>query len=318
MFNSRFLVFLTAITLLLNSNCAKAGDIPMIDAHSQAERDTELSDIIPLMNKAGVSRTLLSARRGLKYRDLNKFIKEHPKRLTFSVRTKGRKFARGGDMDRFKKRINKQLKLSQVGAISEILIYHAEKGDRAPEIYSAFESPQVKIVIDAAIKKNWPLIIHIEFGAIGSGGDGIPGRKKLMANLKVFLEKYKDHPMALTHMGQLESKDARSLIEAHKNIHFITSHANPIIIEKSRQPWIDMFHHSRKRLADDWRALVIKYPERFILGFDNVWADHWGDFYLDQAKLWRAALEELPKKVAHMVAHQNAKRLWRLPKLPMK
>ena len=65
-------------------------------------------------------------------------------------------------------------------------------------------------------------------------------------------------------------------------------------------------------LSADWKQLIVKYPDRFILGFDNVYVEHWGQFYLDQVALWREALKELPVEVAHAIAHGNAERLWRL------
>ena len=68
-----------------------------------------------------------------------------------------------------------------------------------------------------------------------------------------------------------------------------------------------------KRLLADWKKLMIEHPDRFILGFDNVWPEHWSQYYLDQIKLWREAIKELPLEVAHAFAHGNAERLWRLP-----
>jgi len=309
---SRMAIFLVLAAALIGSGVAWAGGIPMIDAHSQAERDTELSDIVPWMNKAGVSRTLLASRHGLSWREIIALAERHPGCITPSVRTKGSDYSE--NTPKYYKRLRRQLESGAFGAIAELLIYHAEKGDKAPEVYVAFESPQVKTAVDEAIERGWPVIVHIEFAEIGSGGGGVPGRAELMANLKAFLSRHQDHPVALIHMGQLEAKDARRLIEAHGNVHFLTSHANPIVIESSRQPWIDMFHHDRQRLAADWRALVIEHPSRFILAFDNVWPEHWGDFYLDQAKLWQKALSELPSNVAHAIAHENAERLWKLPK----
>ena len=68
-----------------------------------------------------------------------------------------------------------------------------------------------------------------------------------------------------------------------------------------------------RRLKGAWRKLMIDHPDRFILAFDNVFAEHWGDYYLEQIELWRKALETLPEDVAHAIAHKNAERLWHLP-----
>ena len=67
-------------------------------------------------------------------------------------------------------------------------------------------------------------------------------------------------------------------------------------------------------LAPDWHELVVEHPDRFILTFDNVWPDQWGDFYLKEAEYWHKALEALPSDVARVVAHGNAERLWNISK----
>jgi hypothetical protein len=76
-----------------------------------------------------------------------------------------------------------------------------------------------------------------------------------------------------------------------------------------------MFRSFGNGLSAEWRELIVDHPDRFILGFDNVHPEDWGDFYLRQVALWRRALSELPPAVAHALAHRNAERLWRLQPL---
>jgi predicted TIM-barrel fold metal-dependent hydrolase len=112
-------------------------------------------------------------------------------------------------------------------------------------------------------------------------------------------------------MGQLGSNDVLQLIQAHPNIYFLTSRSDPRIISNARQGWVNMFHGDS--LANDWKQLLIRYPDRFALAFDNVWPEYWSDLYVQRAQLWRHALGELPPTVAEAVAHENAERLWRMP-----
>lgn len=60
---------------------------------------------------------------------------------------------------------------------------------------------------------------------------------------------------------------------------------------------------------------MIEHPGRFVLGLDNVFAEHWGRLYVAQVALWREALAELPDDAAHAIAHGNAERLWKLEPL---
>ena len=160
----------------------------------------------------------------------------------------------------------------------------------------------------AALARKWPFIPHIEFASAYAEGD----YDRVMKKLKAMLDRHPDHPFALTHMGQLSADEARGLIAGHGNIHFIMSHANPLTVYSSSQPWVDMFDNGEE-LSPRWRRLVVAHPDRFILGFDNVFADHWSYRFTNQVVLWRKALAKLPHEVAHAVAHQNAERLWRLP-----
>ena len=135
-----------------------------------------------------------------------------------------------------------------------------------------------------------------------------------MVELEQLLEEHPDHPFVLIHMGQLQTDKVRRLIESYNNIYFMTSQATPVTAEE-KQPWVNMFHVSGDRLTQEWEQLVIDHPDRFILGFDNVYREQWTepDRYLDEIAFWRKALKWLPADVAEAVAHGNAERLWSLP-----
>jgi predicted TIM-barrel fold metal-dependent hydrolase len=190
--------------------------------------------------------------------------------------------------------------------MAEVILYHAQKGSKAPEWIVPISSPQVRAALKAALERKWPFIPHIEFAA------AFPReRKRFMADLEAMLRAHPDHPFLLIHMAQLDTEEAGRLIEAHPNVYFMTSHSNTLMVSKSAQPWTNLFDGAE--LAPDWRKLILKHPDRFILAFDNVFAEHWGDYYLEQIALWRKTLKTLPAAVAHAIAHRNAERLWRLP-----
>lgn len=279
----------------------------MIDAHSQASKYLDLDDIIPLMKKAGVSRTLLSARRGLSWRKISSLAVANPERITASIRTKGGIYR--DNSPRYYRRLNKQLQDPTFGAMAEIMIYHAEKrkGD-APEIDMDFAEPQAAAAISAARSKGWPIVLHIEFQSVP--GDTLQ-RSSFMNQFEEFLQGQDRYPVALMHLGQLRAKEAGRLLENHHNLHLITSRANWYGIKQKSQPWTEMV--GANGLIPAWRKLVLQYPDRFILAFDNVWQEDWGWFYIKQAHIWQKVLQSLPSAVAHAVAHRNAERLWGLP-----
>jgi len=276
----------------------------LIDAHSQADSEAVLGRILPLMDQAGVRHTILAARSRLTSGDIASFASLHPLRITASVRTKGRAYQE--NRNGYFKVLRQDVGSGKFGAIAELLMYHAQKGNKAPEVIVYPDDKRVQATLALARQKGWPLVAHIEFASLSGGR-----RTEFMRQLEAMLVNNPDHPFALIHMGQLGAGEVRRLIEAHPNVYFLTAHTNPAAIEKSNQPWIPMFKGDV--LAPEWKALVTQHPDRFILAFDNVWADHWGDFYLREAGYWHTALADLPGEVAHAIAHGNAERLWKIP-----
>ncbi len=302
-------VWLTALFLLTPASGLLAGELPIIDAHSQADTQIGFDEILALMDEARVSRTILALRGRTKARDLISFAARHADRITPAVRSKGGPYNKN-ELGRFKKFLKKRLKLPGFGAMAEVLMYHAAKYNRAgtflaPEVVAHADDPRVRFVLAKAIKRNWPFIAHIEFASIGAD------RGLFMTRFEEMLRQNPGHPFVLIHMGQLGADEVARLIGAHPNIHFITAHTTPITVSRSEEPWVNQF--DGESLAAEWKELYLRHPDRFILGFDNVWARHWKDWYVDQVALWRKALGELPDTVAHAVAHGNAERLWNLP-----
>ncbi len=57
-----------------------------------------------------------------------------------------------------------------------------------------------------------------------------------------------------------------------------------------------------------WRALFLKYPDRFVVGTDTWVNSQWDRLpeILDSFRVW---LRQLPPEVAAKIAHGNAERL---------
>jgi len=279
-----------------------AGELHIIDAHSQVDHKVHLENIITLMNEAGVVHTIVSARGKISPKQLVDFAKKHQGRITPAVRTKGRLYS--DNSHKYYKFLEKQLGMADFGAMAEVIMWHAQKGYKAPQVVVQPDDVRVKTALHAALEKRWPFIAHIEFEAAG------PERAMFEAKFARMLKEYPTHPFVLIHMGQLRCAEAHQFLKEHPNLYFITSHCNPITVESSQQPWVNLF--AGGELSAEWRNLIIAFPGRFILGFDNVFPNHWGKYYLRQVALWKKALSELPHEVAHAVAHGNAEGLWKL------
>lgn len=284
---------------------APEAEIPIIDAHSQVCPEN-LDKVIPLMDEAGVACTILSE--GVTSplgtvtpEELLSLASKNPGRVIPAVRTKVRSNEDSCEL------LEKQMNMDGFGAMAEVLMYHGTEipGKPIPLIVAHPGDESVQAALKYALDKEWPFIAHIEFVTAGSQSS------VFMAELKTLLVQYPEHPFVLIHMGQLNPAAVQQLIEAHGNIYFITSSTTPIYAENA--PWTNMFNG--RNLSAEWKQLVIQHPDRFILGFDMVFADMWGQFYLDTVALWREAIKELPVEVAQVFAHGNAERLWHLTPL---
>jgi len=289
-----------------------ANVLPIIDAHSQFDEGVSAAQLIDYAARAGVTQVLLSARGRVTTAQVLNLGSTHSSCIVPSVRTKGRAF----DENRpgYYTLLDEQFKEPAFRAMSEIILVHAPKGKRAPEVNVAADTPQVKEAIQRAIAKGWPVVLHYEFRWLTTAY-GTGARAKRMAELKTLVSQHPQQRFALIHMAQLDASDAAELLAAHPNLVFLTSHANTLVSIESRQPWTNMF--SGEELAPEWKVLILRHPDRFVLALDNVWPEHWSEKYVQQVELWRKALGKLPDGVAHAVAHGNAERLWKLaPAMP--
>jgi len=294
--------------LLMGATHGALQALPFIDAHSQFDDDVSRERVVKYLARAGVSQVVLSTRGKVTSGEMLAFGAAYPDCIVPAVRTKGRAYDE--NLPGYHKQLNEQLSQPAYKGMNEIILAHAPKGDRAREVYLDAATPQVQAAMQQAIAKGWPVVLHYEFRWL-TQRYGSAARVKRMEELNTLLRRYPQHPFALIHMAQLDPLDADRLLSAHANVVFLTSHANPVKVSESTQPWTDMFVGDE--LSPEWKALMLRYPDRFVFAIDNVWPEDWSEKYVHQVAFWRRALSGLPDEVAHAVAHKNAERLWRLP-----
>ena len=67
-----------------------------------------------------------------------------------------------------------------------------------------------------------------------------------------------------------------------------------------------------ERLCPEWRALLLKYPSRFLIGSDT-WVNQRWQYYDSLMQGYRSWLGDLPPEVAKAVGWSNGARLFDLP-----
>jgi len=279
------------------------GELYFVDAHSQVDDRVDVERVIPLMDRAGVRRVILSTTARRSQDEVLALAARHPGRVIPAVRTKG--YMTNMPLRRYEQILDSQLADPRYGAMAEVLSFHEQvPGSSVQRIMVPPDDPRVERAFAAARQKGWPFVIQIQFANTG------PLRESYMAKLKALTAQHPDHPVVLIHMGQLDATTVQQLIVAHPNLYFIASTATPIAAHRGGFAWTNMFEGGR--LSPEWKRLLVDHRKRFIFGLDSSVAETWDDSYVEQAVLWRAALMELPEEVAHVFAHGNAERLWRL------
>jgi len=277
---------------------------PIIDIHSQVDEKTNLDEIVPLLDRAGVAQVVLSTRFGQPTGDILALAKQYPDRIVPAAKTKTKAFMKGRDA--FPGDFYNELKRFNFRAMAEIIIWHAaKKGVGAGKATMAPDDPRIGPLLKTARGIGCPFIAHVEFG------DMEFYKAYYMKKFEAFLSANQDIPIGMIHMGQLKVKDAKRLLPMYPNLFFITSHCNPVTTKSSKLPWTRMF--KGEQLTPAWEDLVLRFPDRFVLAFDNVFHFHWKGTFIPQVLVWRKALRKLPDEVANALAHGNAERLWKLP-----
>ncbi len=307
--------------------------IPIIDAHSQVDCNVSEELVVGQLEKLGIARVLISIRgcKGRSSKDLEAGIvawsMRHPDKISplLSTKVDGWSFdpipEKAGGVRAFLDRADRQ----EFVGMGEVLVQHAAHDHarlRYPELALPLGDRRIETAIDLARSRGWPVTLHLELN------DNEAASAQTLAGLAALLRRHPETPFLLIHMGQATPDEAQALLQAHVNIHFLTTHADSFtayLLDKkkggghSQTGWINLFeagcdlHECPAAWNPQWRDLIVRFPDRFVLAFENVFPAHWEKPYEIRVGIWRRALALLPDDVAHALAHGNAERLWKLP-----
>jgi hypothetical protein len=63
------------------------------------------------------------------------------------------------------------------------------------------------------------------------------------------------------------------------------------------------------KLDPEWRALLLEFPDRFLLGTDTFTPERW-PFIVEHARWSRGWLADLPRDAAERIAYKNGEALF--------
>ena len=116
----------------------------------------------------------------------------------------------------------------------------------------------------------------------------------------------------------------RQLFELGPSLHILWAHAGmytrPEIIDSLlyRYPnlWVEISHRGdvapKGKLDPEWRKLMLRYPDRFLLGSGTYSSQYWYRFREYHAR-YRGWLKELPPFASEQIAFRNGLKLFQIP-----
>jgi predicted TIM-barrel fold metal-dependent hydrolase len=276
---------LLALTVVLAVASPARADYtgPIIDAHSHLPKAAAIDTYVEAMKRHNVTKVVLLGVGGVQKDDLawiQAAARKHPTRVIVGLPVPNPTDEKAAeDVD---------AALAKTGArvVGEVHIRQvSRKIDRDPG-----DGPFSRL-LGVAGRRGVPVVIHDELN------------DRATAALVAALKANPKTMVILAHAGSASPKQLEPLLAAHANL----------LVDLSGM------HFQRKPalatetgpLDRDWKALIEKMPDRFLMGID-VWAPQlFEPAMLDRLMKWtRRILGELNGAVAERVAYKNAAKLF--------
>ncbi len=258
---------------------------PLIDAHSHLPNLQVLDAYVAAMKRHNVEKVVLLGVGGLQKQDVEWIAAaaaRYPEKIIQSAPVPD-------PLDPGQAgRLDTLLASGRYRAAGEV---HIRQESR--KIERRADDPAFGPVLEVAAKHGVPIVIHCELNGT------------VAAELEGALQKHPKAIIILAHGGSAEPSMLEGLLSRNSNL----------MVDLS-----GMHFRRTPRLAPEigpldpsWKALIQKWPGRFLMGID-VWAPRLFDpIILDRFMEWtRRVLGELPAEVAEQVAYKNAARLFHL------
>ena len=281
-------VFILAVALLLGCAAAAAQapyQGPLIDAHSHLPNLQVLDAYVAAMKRHNVAKVVLLGVGGMQKQDaewIAAAATRYPDRIIQGAPIPD-PLGQGQSS-----KLETLLASGQYRVAGEVHIrQESRKIDRKAD------DPAFGRLLEVAARRGVPVVIHCELTVEAAAG------------LEGALAKHPKAAIILAHGGSAEPAMLEGLLTRNSNL----------LVDLS-----GMHYQRTPRLASEtgslnpaWKALIEKYPDRFLMGID-VWAPRlFEPATLDRLMGWtRRILGELAPDVAQKVAYRNAARVFKV------
>jgi hypothetical protein len=279
----------------------------MFDAMAQVE--SRMADrVLPGMDKAGVGAMALFARLHPKRSgesDVLALKRRYPERFVLGT---PKPFDQRGDLgDGFLARTLHGLQGGGYRFVGEILFAHADKahGEQTAtgERYVAPDGKNVQRLLSAVRKSGVPVMLHWE---VYNWERDWPAFDALYAA-------FPDVTFIWPHAGFASAPQVDTVLTTRPNVVATLSKKEKLGLSLSDKDLEEALGEAAVdacgKLLPEWRALLEKYPGRFVFATDAHKDFRWMKYEAIVEK-WRLILGELPEPLARQIAWDNARRLY--------
>jgi len=194
-------------------------------------------------------------------------------------------------------------------AAGEFEARHYPSGSNNRDVHMPLDSPDFDVVLAAVQAAGIPVLVHHE------------AEDDLLPEMDRALAKYPGAKVVWCHVGRRRipaywrilstPEGVRDWLIRHPNLYFDLNQSPPGA-KAPLLPYVDnvLFDpgNTPYRLDPAWKALLIEFPDRFVIGSDTNTA-RWGQYDEVIQRMRSLVLAELPPEAAAKIAFKNA---WRL------
>jgi predicted TIM-barrel fold metal-dependent hydrolase len=183
-------------------------------------------------------------------------------------------------------RVIGEIHVNSLNSAANERVYHKIRGD----------APTLKAMFDLAGKYKRALNVHAEWSS------------DTARELVALAASNREARLILSHCGVIASaSDIREVFEKNSNILCDLSFRSP---PQLKPKIMSRMVFDNSRLRDDWKKLIEDFPDRFVVGIDDVYS--WDDYESTARNIRSGLLANLAPDVAEKVAYRNAQALFGL------
>lgn len=287
----------------------------LFDAMSQIDETVNAESAMASVREAGVTRLGLFARSRKRLHQnedlVLKLAKKHPDLIVLGA---PKYFQLSGDLsDNYIAATVKGIKKHGYRFIGEILYTHGDK--KSGKQYSKGEryvdpsKPGTAELLAALAPLKIPIMTHWEPYA--------PDRD--FPRFHTLYEAWPNQIFIVPHMGFASPEQIDEFMGRHPNLYMVISKKDRMMDDFSdpeKQAMAGSEFLDGFRLKPEWKAILIRYQDRFLFGTDPHMKKLWGRYPVI-IESYRLVLGQLPLEAARKIAHKNAERLYQTPPTPL-